>query len=596
MIGRIIESNMQDFAKKNELSTENIDVLFEEFSTYYTVSKIMDGDFNYSDIDDMHTGGRDDTGIDAIGIIINGEFINNLQSLDDIFANVNKSNNKIHKNSDLLIIFIQSKTSSKFKSTEIRNFGDGIVDILKKTPKLRQNNDIKEKWKMINKLIDKASYFNAIRGRAYYVTTGNWNSKDKNLNAVIETIETDVKSLNIFSSFSFKPIDSPTLQNYYRDSDIKVSKDIEFPDRIVLPKVEGVQEGWYGFINGIEFLKLIEDENKDLRRSLFYDNVRDFIGLDTEANNGIAKTLQSEHPENMIILNNGITIIAEEAKTVRNTLTLKNYQIVNGCQTSYVIYKNRSCITDRINIPVKIVVTPDSRISTNITIANNSQNAVKNEELLALTQIQKNLEEYFKTFKKDKRLFYERRANQYNENAEVEKVRIVNISTSLRAYSSMFLGLPHLASRWIGKLFENYSTKVFNDRNSLIAFYTSSFALYRYLFFIRNHIFERKYAKFKYFILFMIRLYLTSNSENERSKKETTEECNLINQVIWNKSNCKLVMQNLIGIIQSIAGDNITSNQLTSNKKFLKSLIEPTKKLRQKDLSWINEITKINNR
>lgn len=562
---RITQSLMSSFSEKNELDSMSESSLFEAFSTYCVVSKVMDNDFNYDDIDDMQIGNGDDGGIDAIGILVNGEFISNLQALEDILSGAGK-------NLDVLMIMIQSKTSSKFAGSEMRVFGDGITDLLRSRPRFRQNADLHEKWKMVNQLIEHANAIKSFRGRAYYVTTGIWNS-DENLTGTIKLILEDVRTQNVFTDFDYKPIDSRMLRDYFTDSTTKISREIYFPKKVVMPDVPNVQEGWSGFMNGKEFLKLIVDDDSDLRRSLFYDNVRDFQG-DTGANKAIRETLESSQPENMSILNNGVTIIADNARVARDNLILENYQIVNGCQTSYVLYNCRNNINDNVFLPVKIIVTTNSEVSTKITISNNRQTAVKEEELLALTEVQKELEAYFNSFEGKKKLFYERRSNQYNSRTDVEKVRIVPLSIALRSYSAMFLAIPHYASRYYGRLYKDYSQQVFDGKKSDIAFYTAAYTLYKYNFYIRNSVFDRKFAKFKYFVLLMVRVYLTGNAAPEKSKKEINRECEVINQVLWNEKKCKEVMAKMIAVIEKIAGDQITSNELTSKKYFLDEVLK----------------------
>lgn len=584
MNNRVLEEYMRTFAKKNELNYKrsNEYKLFEAFATYYIVSKIMDGDFNYSNIDNMLIGGSADTGIDAIGIIIRGEFIDTIEELDDLIKA------PLNSRPSVTLIFIQAKTSPNFKCADMRTFGAGIVDILQEKPKLNQNEEIKEKWNMINKIIENAERFSEIYGRAYYITTGKFSKTDKNIKATISNIKKDVENENIFKDFAFLSIDNEMLRNYYNESKTKVKTTIYFHNRVTLPNIEGIKQGWYGYISEEEFLKLIEDENDDLRRSLFFDNVRDFIGYDTPANKAIADTLQSDTPQNMAILNNGITIIAEVTSIVRDDLTLKNFQIVNGCQTSYVIYQNRKLAKKDVYIPVKILETKNKNVANQITVANNRQNAVDDKELLALTDVQRELEEYFKVAHKNKeRLYYERRANQYHD-SNVEKVRIVSVSMSLKCYSSMFLSIPHIASRWIGKLYKDYSTKVFDKNNPEEAFYTSSLALYRYLFFNRGLSFGNNCGKFKFFVLLMLRLYLTGDSTSMEfaTKKDIEKECKVINKVLWNKVECQTLMKKMVDIIKIVAKEeniNITDTGLTANKNFLKKVLMKVEQLRKEE-------------
>src|SRR5690606_12983936 len=126
------------------------------------------------------------------------------------------------------------------------------------------------------------------------------------------------------------------------------------------------------------------------------------------------------------------------------------YQIVNGCQTSHVIYYNLEKIdTKKVAIPVKIIVTADDSITNELIKATNNQTKVEREELLALSDFQKRLEEFYNTFtKKSQRLYYERRSDQYAYNNDIEKVRIVNIRNQIKSFSAMFLNLPHLAKAY----------------------------------------------------------------------------------------------------------------------------------------------------
>lgn len=65
------------------------------------------------------------------------------------------------------------------------------------------------------------------------------------------------------------------------------------------------------------------------------------------------------------MLNNGVTIIAKFIKPISgSTFIVKDYQIVNGCQTSNVIHKYKSFIGDlsQFYVPVKIIYTNDGAV------------------------------------------------------------------------------------------------------------------------------------------------------------------------------------------------------------------------------------------
>ena len=110
-------------------------------------------------------------------------------------------------------------------------------------------------------------------------------------------------------------------------------------------------------------------------------------------------------------------------------ITLINYQIVNGCQTSNVLYecRNESDI-DKVYVPVKIIETDNNKIQVEVTRATNNQTEVETEQLEALTEYQKELEQYYEALAKKNAnaLYYERRANQYKKD-RINPANIVNI-------------------------------------------------------------------------------------------------------------------------------------------------------------------------
>ena len=63
------------------------------------------------------------------------------------------------------------------------------------------------------------------------------------------------------------------------------------------------------------------------------------------------------------VLNNGVTIVAESISSSGNKFTINNYQIVNGCQTSHVLFNNKYLDgMDNTNIPLKLIGTNDENV------------------------------------------------------------------------------------------------------------------------------------------------------------------------------------------------------------------------------------------
>ena len=201
-----------------------------------------------------------------------------------------------------------------------------------------------------------------------------------------------------------------------------------------------------------EYLSLITDDAGNIRKPLFYDNVRDFQG-DNAVNREIKATLDDPTgQQRFVILNNGVTLVARDLRTTGNKFAVSDYQIVNGCQTSHVIYNERQEIGNETFIPIKVIATSDEDIISSIITATNRQTEVTADDLFAMSGFQKKLEALYESFPGKKKLFYERRSKQYAAVDGIEKVRIIDKKQQVRAFAAMFLDDPHRAARYYSDL------------------------------------------------------------------------------------------------------------------------------------------------
>ena len=128
-------------------------------------------------------------------------------------------------------------------------------------------------------------------------------------------------------------------------------------------------------------------------------NVRSFLSVKGKGvNAGIQTTLKSS-PELFMAYNNGLVLVADEARTAHladgspGILWLKGMQIVNGGQTTASIYfaKKRFPETDlsRVRVPAKVIILKETdpareeALISDISRYANSQNSVKQSDLSA---------------------------------------------------------------------------------------------------------------------------------------------------------------------------------------------------------------------
>jgi hypothetical protein len=275
-------------------------------------------------------------------------------------------------------------------------------------------------------------------------------------------------------------------------------------------------------------MSLITDDSGNLLRGLFYDNVRDFQG-DNPVNEEIEQTLISQARETFVLLNNGVTIVADDLSVTGDSFNLTGFQIVNGCQTSHVLFNNRTAISDHIHIPVKLIVSPEDVLKNQITKATNRQTVVKLEELSALTDFQKTLEQYYNAIQQEHRLYYERRSQQYRSFLDLEdspdKIQIVTVSTQIRAFASMFLDRAHQASRYYGTLLKDIENRIFVNGHFPIAYYVSAYALFRIESLIRKKQIDSKYRAFKYHLSGILRMQIAGTVMPQMTSNQFEKYC-----------------------------------------------------------------------
>lgn len=501
---RITKGYMKNFAASQEIQNSiSESSLFELFASYCVLSREYSESFNLSDI---VIGGSSDVGIDGIAIVANNVLIQSTEEFDDLV-------DQTHSITDLKFIFIQAKTSASFDGGDMATFGFGVRDLFKEQPEMVQNEATKEKSGIISHILNNMVLVkNKPKCLLYYVTTGRW-CDDKNLISRIDAVKSDLLNENLFSTVEFIPVDADFLQKLFKATIDKIQAEIDFPDRITLPEMDKVQEAYLGILPASQFLGLVSNDGGVIK-SILYDNVRDFQGENTDVNREIAQTLESSDSDKFVILNNGITIICKELRNVvRNRFLLSDYQIVNGCQTSHVLFNNRDKLSDKVFVSVKIISTTDEETVTQIVKATNRQTGVKDEQLMALNDFNKRLESFYQTYDGVQRLYYERRSKQYASIPEIEKVRIVTVSTQIKAFSSMFLDKPYLASRYYGRLIKD-SSGIFDNTHIPVAYYTAAYALYKIEYLIRNKQIDQSYNKYRYHIL-MIMKYLCLGEEKQ---------------------------------------------------------------------------------
>jgi hypothetical protein len=191
-----------------------------------------------------------------------------------------------------------------------------------------------------------------------------------------------------------------------------------------------------------DYLKFISDDAGGLITRIFEANVRAYQG-EVEVNREIADSL--EHPTQGLDfwwLNNGVTIVADQAGFMNNRLTIENPLIVNGLQTSNEIHNIASKLQpeEARMILVRVIVETDREKRDEIIRATNRQTAVTHSSFRATEAIHREIEDYLLTLG----YFYDRRKNFYKREGKPAD-KIISIDRLAQALLSVLLQEPHTA-------------------------------------------------------------------------------------------------------------------------------------------------------
>ncbi|ALS74971.1 hypothetical protein AUC31_06910 [Planococcus rifietoensis] len=501
----IVQRYFDKFLREHQITGRNESKKFEKFINHCVLSTQNISNLELSAVD---TGEGDDCSTDGIAISINNRFVSNLNEVTDII--------NYNMEIEVKFFFIQTKMSSSFDGSEILNFGNGVIDIFKPEGKnlLRRNEQIKEKSKMIESILDN---FEALKEQPkcflYFVTTGKWEN-DQNLVANSTKIISDLQNLELFKSIDFFPYGKQEIRKLYESSKQQNFAEFTLQSKLEIPYIEGINEGYLALMPVRDLVNLISDEDT-LKKGIFDSNVRDFQGLsDNRVNQEINGTINSVDNNRFGLLNNGVTIVGKSLNRGQGKYTIKNFQVVNGCQTSNVLFANREKLNSDMWVSVKIVITENDEIINNIVKATNNQTEVEEIQLQAMTEYQYLLESFYNTYSfEEEKLFYERRLGQYNSRADIEHSRVISFEEQIKSFSAVFLNIPHRSSRFYKTILEEIEKKVFLKGHEPITYFTAAYLSYRLEDCFTNDSIDHKFKKYKYHIIMLMRLLITKGEK-----------------------------------------------------------------------------------
>ena len=344
---RIIKSHLENFAKSFGITDLDENTQFEMFANYAVITPRVGTEFELNDV----TTGESDDGMDGVAVLIDEEVVISAPDADTIF----KSDRKNH---DVEVVFIQAKRGEQFDLGDFLKFKESIIRFVD-SDNFSVSDDIQrnahEIYDVCLKNVPK------IRGgkpqiTVRFIATGVYRSPDA-LETAKKTLEKSLKETGYFAGVDVKFIGRDELTTLWVSTYAGIQAELPIFSNAPLPKISGIEEAYLVVAKASDVVEnLLQNEDGNLRTQVFEENVRSFLGSDNPVNKSIAETINDTNMSTRFpVMNNGITIVSPDVRVQGNILHLENFQIVNGCQTSNVLYENRKILTDRIMVNLSVL-------------------------------------------------------------------------------------------------------------------------------------------------------------------------------------------------------------------------------------------------
>lgn len=532
---QIVKSLTSTFAQEQGITALEESVQFEAFVANATLSAFYDEEFNPLD---FVIGAGGDLGVDIAAIVINGDL---LLDAVDVEQAVSAS-----KQLDVKFIFIQAKRPESFTAAVFTDLADNLRHLIKDdTLRYPANADVVNLREAIKHVFaDLSKFTNGLPTVIVrYATTGVVGDallEEKRQSAIKVLDDT-----NYFDKVVVEAVGARQLRDQHQAATSAVTAQFSMDKRLTLPKMPGVNQAFIGVLAAKDLVAMITDGSGGIRKSLFFDNVRDFQDFNPVNQEILASLNDTTRKSQFSVLNNGVTIVTRSLTPAGDEFSISDFQIVNGCQTCHVLFHAKDQLNDDVHVSLRLIQSQDEDVIAGITAATNRQTAVSDDDLEAREQYHKDLEALFTTFPAGQELHYERRSKQY-AGQEIERTRILTRSQLVRTYASMFLDEPARAGRYVRELRETRKNDLFNPSTNTLAYYASAAAYYRIEWLLRNKRLDRKYSPARYQLLAALKLRVLSDKPLPQGDRKSKTELDKLLKVVWDAQASEQLVNELL--------------------------------------------------
>ncbi|MBL3562853.1 AIPR family protein [Rhodovulum sulfidophilum] len=236
----------------------------------------------------------------------------------------------------------------------------------------------------------------------------------------------------------------------------------------ILERSDGDVRGAVASVDAKSFVDLITAEDGEtIKRNLFDDNLRVFLGANGGYNQAIISTATSSDSYLFWYLNNGVTITCKSFSYNKGhtnpKLIFKDFQIVNGAQTSHSLVEaartNPEALADVV-VMVRMYATDRADIAERVAVATNSQARIQSRDLMSNHETLKKLELAFK----ERGYFFERKKNMHSDKPEGSRIDALKLGQIILSYE---LREPDKSKTESDSIFDSRFHQIFDNRQSI---------------------------------------------------------------------------------------------------------------------------------
>lgn len=544
---RITAGLLRDFVASYELNEMSESDQFERLVNHCVITPEAVEGYDLADV----TSGSGDDGLDGCCILIDEEVVVSREDCDALLGDGRRHHN-------VKLVLTQAKTSEVMDLGDLLKFHaavDRFCHDFENVPVDAIEANAKD---IFSAAVDKAG---SIRNGKLelilrYAYTGRYQNP-KEIERARSELVNKVGDEGYFSNIDYVILDREGIVRAFNLTTAPIEAKIDAFSIAALPPISGVEEAYLAVVPARNFVKnMLSDDDNRLRSHVFEENVRAFLGAENPVNSAIGETINSgESRSRFPVLNNGITVVSPDVRVQGLSITFVNFQIVNGCQTSNMLWLNRDQLDESMMVAVKVIETDSEDVFSDLVRATNNQTKIDDDQFLSLQPIARRIETYFNSYGEDEnRLYFERRDRQYVGQG-VPNIKIFDLKLLARCLAAVFLSRPDLSYRFPRKIFSDrgISDVAFSQENRESIYYTCCLLYYRMAILFSNQQLPSEARKFKWHIMSLFSLRVAGAKMPALRDRKIEAWCEKITEIVINDpKECKKIMSSCFDTFKAL--------------------------------------------